>query len=77
MGRLEKMLSFISVSGKKLLFTFAKKILPLKGKKFWGFILEVRTIGPITIDLKGQKKNAFTSFVMVCTPLALSQYLFL
>ena len=28
-------------------------------------MLEVRTIGPITIVLKGQKKNAFISFVIV------------
>ena len=32
MGRLQKMLNFSSVSGKKLLFTFAKKMLSFKGK---------------------------------------------
>ena len=32
MGRLQKTLNFISISGKKLLFTFAKKMLSLKGK---------------------------------------------
>ena len=32
LGRLQKILNFISISGKKLLFTFAKKMLSLKGK---------------------------------------------
>ena len=32
LGRLRKTLNFISISGKKLLFTFAKKMLSLKGK---------------------------------------------
>ena len=66
-GAVGKTLPFSSVSGKKLFFTFAKKILPLKGKNS----------GAITIVLEGKKKNAFVSFVMVRTPLALSQNLFL
>ena len=43
MGRLQKMLNFNSVSGKKLLFTFAKKMLSQKGKKFLGYVLVVRS----------------------------------
>ena len=43
MGRLQKTLNFISISGKKLLFTFAKKNVISLRKKFRGYVLVVRS----------------------------------
>ena len=77
MGRLEKRYLLVQSLEKSYFLHLQKKMLPLKGKKIWGFILEVRTIGPITIVLEGQKKNAFISLVTVRSPLALSQNLVL
>ena len=66
-GAVGKNATFKSSLRKKATFHICKKNIASQRKKIWGFILEVRTIGAITIVLQGQKYNAFISFVVLRT----------
>ena len=53
-----------------------QKITKPKGKKFWDKAEQLNTIGPVTIDLKVQKKNAYIFSVMIRNSIAWPQEVF-